>query len=128
MAVSGGVVERYGAGGLIIGCTVSEAITAGNVVNVSGDFQVSQGDADEVLGTGVALQTSTGDAADVIDVLFPGCKVVDLVASGAIAAGGYVKSAASGAVAAVAADGDPRLVIGFALAAASANSVPVVIL
>ena len=128
MTVSGGVVERYGAGGLIIGCTVSEAITAGDVVNISGDFQVSQGDADEVLGTGVALQTSTGDAADVIDVLFPGCKVVDLVASGAIAAGGYVKSAASGAVAAVAADGDPRLVLGFALAAASANSVPVVIL
>ena len=63
-----------------------------------------------------------------IDVLFPGCKIVDLVASGAIAAGGYVNSAANGAVAAVAADGDPRLVIGFAIAAASANSVPVVIL
>jgi len=127
MTVSGGVVERYGAGGLIIGCTVSEAITAGNVVNVSGDFQVSQGDADEVLGTGVALQTAT-EVGDLIDVLFPGCKVIDLVASGAIAAGVYVKSAAAGAVAAVAADGDPRLVIGFVLAAASANSVPVVIL
>lgn len=128
MTVSGGVVERYGAGGLIIGCTVSEAITAGDVVVVDGDFQVGQGDADETLGKGVALQTSDGTAGDVIDVLFPGCKVIDLVASGAIAAGHYVKSAANGDVAAADADVDPRLLLGFTMAAAADNSVPVVIL
>jgi hypothetical protein len=128
MAVSGGVVERYGAGGLIIGCTVSEAITAGNVVNVSGDFEVSQGDAGETLLKGIALQTSTGVATDVIDVLFPGCKVIDLVASGAIPAGTAVESAASGAVSAVAGDCDPHLILGYAIAAAADSVVPVVIL
>jgi hypothetical protein len=125
MAVSGGQVERY-AGRLIISCLAAEAITAGDVVNISDDFTVSQGDANEVLGTGIAMQTAT-EVGDRIDVDFGSGVVYDLVASGAIAAGAYVKTGAAGAVASGAADGDPRLLVGFALAAAADDVVPVVI-
>jgi hypothetical protein len=125
MAVSGGQVERY-AGRLIISCLVAEAVTARNVVKVTGDFTVSQGDANDVVGTGVALQSAT-EVGDRIDVDFGYGVVHDLAASGAIAAGAYVKTGAAGAVASGAADGDPRLLVGFALAAAADDVVPVVI-
>lgn len=126
MAVSGGVVEHFGTP-LIVSMAVSEAVVAGDVVNVEGDYTVSQGDADEVHGKGVAMQTATA-VGDVIDVAFPGKFVMDLRASGAIDAGHFVKSAAAGDVAAADADVDPRLLMGFSLAAAADNIVPVVIL
>ena len=105
---------------------VDEAITARDVVNVSGDFRVAQGDAGETLLKGIAMQSATA-LNDLIDVDFGVGVVYDLVASGAVPAGTAVESAATGAVSAVAGDCDPHLILGYALAAAADNSVPVVI-
>jgi hypothetical protein len=125
MAVSGAKVEKY-AGRLIIAHLAAEAITAGNVVYVSADGTVSQSDGNELVLTGVALQTASA-INDLIDVDFGYGVVYDLAASGAINAGQAVAAAAAGAVAAIAADGDPRLLKGYALTAAASNVVTVVI-
>lgn len=115
MAVSGGIVDAYKDGGLVLTCSAAAAITAGNlVVLTANSFEVTVAGAGAVKACGVALRTA-GEAGDKIPVAFPGSQVYRLTASGAIDAGSYVAAAASGAVAAVAADGDPRLIVGFAL-------------
>lgn len=127
MAVSGGIVERYADGKLT--CTAAGAITAGNVVDLTGTNgpEVQQAGANSVACKGIALQTCT-TAGEKITVDFGHGRVYELVASGAINAGDYVKSGATGKVVAIAADGDPRLILGRALKdAADGAAVDVII-
>lgn len=117
MAVSGGITEKFSSGALLIlTCKAAGAITAGNVVVLTGnaDREVDVAGANSTVAKGVALRTCS-IAGDLFDVFFPGTAVHRLKASGAINAGDFVKTAAAGAVAAVAADGDPRLICGYAL-------------
>lgn len=115
MAVSGGYVERYKDGGLVITCKVAAAINAGQlVVLTANSFEVDVAGANAVKGVGVALRTASA-VGDKIPVAFPGAQVYALKAAGAIDAGQYVATGAAGTVVAIAIDGDPRLIKGFAL-------------
>jgi hypothetical protein len=116
VAVSGGIVEKFRDGGCVITCKAAGAITAGNVVDLTGNNgpEVQQAGANSVACKGVALQTCT-TAGELIGVAFNFSQVYKLIASGAVNAGDYVKSGATGKVVSVAADGDPRLVMGVAL-------------
>ena len=115
MAVSGGVVESYKDGGLVITCKVASAVTAGQlVVLTANSFEVDVAGAAAVKKCGVALRSASA-VGDKIPVAFPGAQVYKLTATGAIDTGQYVQSAAAGTVAPIAADGDPRLIQGFAL-------------
>jgi hypothetical protein len=115
MAVSGGFVESYKDGGLVITCKVAAAVEAGQlVVLTANSFEVDVAGADVVKACGVALRKATA-VGDKIPVAFPGAQVYRLKAAGAIDAGQYVKSGAAGTVVAVAAEGDPRLIKGFVL-------------
>lgn len=119
MSVSGGVVEFFRPGDHIT-YTCSAAVTAGKLVEATGDRRVAHAAANSLKVQGVALQTASA-AEDMIAVANDG--VWPLTASGAIAAGDYVKAGAAGVVVAVAADGDPRLIIGRALLAISDTAV-----
>lgn len=82
--------------GRMIPVTASAAITAGQIVELTGDNQVAPTGAVSDKVAGVALM----DAAvnDAVTVVTEG--VVDVIAAGAIAAGGLVQAAAAGKVAA----------------------------
>jgi Uncharacterized conserved protein (DUF2190) len=115
MAVSGGIVEAYRDGGIILTCKVAAAIEAGQlVVLTANSFEVNVAGANEVKKCGVALRKATA-VGDKIPVAFPGAQVYKLKAAGAIDCGSYVKTGAAGTVVAIAADGDPRLIVGFVL-------------
>ena len=115
MAVSGGVTESFKDGGLVITCKAAAAINAGQlVVLTANSFEVDVAGASALKKCGVALRTASA-IGDKIPVAFPGAQVYKLLASGAIDTGVYVRSGAAGTVVALAADGDPRLIQGFAL-------------
>ena len=110
MAVSGGIVERYGADLDAVTCKVSAAVTEGRLVEgtAAGDRRVNMAAASSLLVVGVALQTASA-AEDEIGVATEG--FVNLVASGAIPNGARLRSGANGVAVAIAADGDPRLIV-----------------
>lgn len=115
MAVTGGLVEVYKEGGLVLPMKVAAAVEAGQLVVLTANSgEVDVAGANVVKATGVALRKATA-VGDKIPVAFPGAQVYRLKAAGAIDTGDYVKSGAAGTVVAVAADGDPRLIKGFAL-------------
>lgn len=114
-AVSGGVVPLFQAGHAKPTFTTTTAtVVAGMVVEITGDRSVGPAGANSLKAVGVAAQTGSA-IGDKIAVDTGG--VYNLKASGAIAAGDYVKAGALGTVVAIAADGDPRLVVGMALSA-----------
>lgn len=115
MAVSGGIVEAFADGGLIITCKVAAAVEAGQlVVLTANSFEVDVAGANAVKACGVALRKASA-VGDKIPVAFPGAQVYRLKAAGAIDTGDFVKTGAAGTVVAIAIDGDPRLIKGFAL-------------
>lgn len=124
MAVSGGIVEKFGAGHPKVTMTVSAAVTAGALVKMTGDRTVATC-GDEETAVGIAMQTASA-ANDKIAVQLFG-DVYTLTASGAVAAGDQLASAAAGAVKALAAAAgataedinDARAVVGVALEAAA---------
>lgn len=102
MAVSGGKNAVYKPGS-IVSFAVSAAVTAGQLVEVTGDKTVGPAGAASRKVVGVALQTASA-VGDVIPVQIFGF-IFNLTASGAIAAGDEVNPAAAGAVATIAASG-----------------------
>jgi hypothetical protein len=115
VAVTGGYVEAFKDGGLVLPMKVAAAITAGQVVVLTGNSgEVDVAGANAVKGKGIALRTASA-VGDVIPVAFPGAQVYRLKAAGAIDCGQYVASGAAGTVVAIAADVDPRFSMGFAI-------------
>lgn len=114
MAVTGGVVERYGPARKVTMTVGATPTVEGRLVEYSGDQTVIPAAANSLKVAGVSMQ-SGGATGDKVAVAHEG--ILELTASGAIAAGDYVKAGAAGVVVAVAADGDPRLIVGKALAA-----------
>lgn len=98
--------------------TTSAAVTAGQVLIVSGDNTVAPSSAASAAVLGVAaFDAGSGESVTVITDA-----VVNLTASGAITAGASVAAAASGAVAAHSGT-NYSTIIGVALAAAADNKV-----
>jgi hypothetical protein len=125
MSVSGGVTERFGSGSPSITMTTGAALTAGRLVEISASRTVIHAQANSLKVLGVAKQTSDA-VGDKVAVATGG--VWNLTASGAIAAGDQIRAGAAGVAVAIAADGDPRLVVGIALeAAADTAQVPVLL-
>lgn len=124
MAVSGGFTESFNAGDrgfLILTCKCAAAITAGQVVALTGnaDREINVAGAGSLVLKGVALQTATA-VGDKIDVAFPGGVAIKVTASGAINAGDPLESAAAGKVRTqatidVTGSFDPRAFLGWAL-------------
>jgi hypothetical protein len=108
VAVSGGIVEYFGPTAKKT-MTASAAITAGQLVELTGDRRVGPAGANSVKVAGVALQSASA-AEDKIAVATMG--TWPLVASGAISEGDFIKAGAAGVAVAIAADGDPRLIVG----------------
>jgi hypothetical protein len=109
MAVSGGVVERFGSGHPKITRTTTAAVTAGRAVESTGNRTIQHAGAGSVKCVGIAMQTS--DAAnDKIAVATGG--VWNMRAGGTIAAGDYVICGAAGVVVSAGAAPDMRTVIG----------------
>lgn len=103
--------------------TTSGAVTAGQALVVSGDDTVDASSGASVAYIGIAAYAAASGAE--VTVLSGG--VHELAASGAIAAGELVTTAASGAVAtqATPSAGNDIQVIGVALKAAASNKVTV---
>ncbi|WP_433592310.1 capsid cement protein [Nocardia sp. CA-145437] len=101
--------------------TTSAAVTAGQVLIVSGNDTVAPSSAASAAWLGVAAFDAA--SGDIVTVLSGG--VHELAASGAIAAGARVITAAAGAVADIAAGTDYSQIVGVALAAASGGKVRV---
>jgi len=112
MALGAGAVEKYASGSPSVTMTTGAAVTAGRLVEVSGDRLVQHAQANSLKVLGVAKQTSDA-ASDKLSVATGGVWL--LTASGAITAGDQIKAGAAGVAVAIAADGDPRLVVGIAL-------------
>jgi len=110
VAVSGGIVERYGADLDAVTCKVAAAVTEGRLVEgvAGGNRRVQHAGNNSLLVCGVALQTASA-AEDEIGVATEG--FVELTASGAVANGNRLRAGANGVAVAVAADGDPRLIV-----------------
>lgn len=103
--------------------TAGATITAGQLVYISAANTVSPTSSASTIGIGVAAAAASSGAA--VDVYTVG--VHTLAASGAIAAGAAVISAASGAVATIASDTTYDQVVGTALDAAANNLVMVLL-
>jgi len=113
-SIRGGVTERYlpgdrytatvGAGQVATGARLVEAMTGDRVVRLA--------QANSLLCVGVAMHDAA--VAEKVTVVTEGVWL--LSASGAIAAGQRVKCGALGVAVPIAADGDPRLVVGWAMA------------
>lgn len=123
MAVSGGIVERYGADLDAVTCKVAAAVTEGKLVEhvAAGSRRVQTAAVGSLLVAGVALQTASA-AEDEIGVATEG--FVELTASGAIANGDALEAAAAGdartlATIDVAGSLNPRAKIGRAYQAAA---------
>lgn len=99
----------------------SAAVTGGQVVIVSGNDTVAASSTASAAWLGVAAHDAASGEA--VTVLSGG--VHELAASGAIAAGARVVTAAAGAVADIAAGTDYSQIVGVALAAASGGKVRV---
>lgn len=118
MAVTGGIVERYGADLDPVTVKVSAAVTAGRLVagTAAGDRRVATAGAGSLLVQGVALQSASA-AEDEIAIATEG--FVLLRASGAIVNGNRLEAAANGeARTAVTVDAagsfDPRAIVAIA--------------
>lgn len=124
MAVTGGVGERFPSGKKRT-MTASAAVTAGRLVEMSGNRTVQHAGAASLKVYGVALQDYDGVAATGAKVTVARDGVWYLTATGAIAAGDQLIAAANGTVSALAAAGgataadinNARAVIGIALEA-----------
>lgn len=121
MALSGGVTELFGSGSPTITMTSSAAVTAGRVVEITGNRTVGQAGAGSLKCLGVAKQTSSA-SGDKLAIATGG--VWMLVAAGAINAGDHVEAAANGTVRVLATIDvtgslSPKAVVGIALAAIS---------
>lgn len=113
-SIRGGAVERYlpgdrytatvGAGQVATGARLVEAMTGDRVVRLA--------QADSLVCVGVALHDAV--AAAIVTVVTEGVWL--LRAAGAIAAGQRVKCGALGVAVPIAADVDPRLAVGWAMA------------
>ncbi len=90
MTVSGGVNPLY-TPGMRVSMAVSAAVTAGTLVEVSGDNTVGPASAGSKKVVGVALQTASA-SGDVIPVLLSGY-VFKIKAEGAVTAGDLVTPA-----------------------------------
>lgn len=106
--------------GVALTLRASAAITAGQIVEVSGSGTVAPAGAASVKWVGVAAF----DAASGDDVTIYGGGTQEVVASAAIAAGALVSTAAAGEVA-TAATPAAGAVVGVALTAAAASGDPV---
>lgn len=133
MAVSGGVVERFGSGAPKITMTTAAAITAGRLVELSAARTVQHAAAASLKVVGVAVQTSDA-AGDKVAIATGG--VWNLTATGAIAAGDQVIAAANGTVSTLAAAAaatladinNARAVVGVALEAIAGGAAGPVLL
>lgn len=126
MAKTGGVVEAFPSGAPKVTMTASAAITAGRLVEVTGNRTVGMAGANSLKVIGVALEgTDFVGTPDKIAVASGG--VFLLTASGAISAGDILVAAANGQVSTLAAVTTPtpadvtntRAIIGKALEAIS---------
>lgn len=124
MAVTGGVVERFPSSKKrTMSC--SAAVTAGRLVEITGNRTVAHAAAASLKVYGVALQDYDGVATTGSKIAVARDGVWNLTATGAIAAGDQVIAAANGTVAtlaaaagAVAADiNNSRAIVGIALEA-----------
>jgi hypothetical protein len=112
MAVSGGIVEYFPEDARLTVTVGATPVVAGRLVELSGDRTVIPAQANSIKVCGLALQSggATGDKVAVATDGYWPCR-----ASGAIAEGDFVKAGAAGVVVAIAADGDPRLIVGRAI-------------
>lgn len=126
MAKTGGVVEAFPSGASKVTMTASAAITAGRLVEVTGNRTVGMAGANSVKVMGVALEgTDFVGTADKIAIATGG--VFLLTASGAVSAGDLLVAAANGQVSTLAVVTTPtpadvtntRAIIGRALEAIS---------
>lgn len=101
--------------------TTSAAVSAGQLLYVSGDDTVAKTSA----ATGAWIGVAAHDAASGGQVVVYTEGVHELAASGAIAAGARVCAAANGAVADFASGTDYSQVVGIALSAAASSKVRV---
>lgn len=133
MAVSGGVVERFGSGAPKVTMTLAAAVTAGRLVEMTANRTVQHAGAASLKVVGVALQTGSA-VGDKLAVATGG--IWDLTASGAVAAGDQVIAAANGQVSALPAAAaatiadinNARAIVGTALEAiTNGNAGPVVL-
>jgi hypothetical protein len=127
VGAAGAVVEVFPGGIPPITMSGGAAITAGRLVEMSGDRTVQHAGAASLKVAGVALQDYDGTAATGNKLSVAPSGVYKLTASGAIAAGDQVIAGAHGQVSALAAAAaatltdinNARAVIGVALAAIS---------
>jgi hypothetical protein len=117
----GGVVEVFKSGDPTITMTGSAAITAGQLVEMTGNRTVGPAGAGSVKTVGVALQDYDGVAATGAKLPVATGGVFLLKASGAISAGDALIAGAAGVVVTAGATPDARTVVGFALAAISSG-------
>jgi len=103
--------------------TTSAAVTAGQVVIVSGNDTVAPSSASSAAWLGVAAHDAA--SGDKVTVTVGG--VHELAASGAIAAGAAVIPAAAGAVATIGSETNYASVVGVALSAAASGKVKVLV-
>lgn len=112
-SVRGGVVEKYLPGDRWTATVLAaQSVTGGQLVEGgAGDRVVRAAQADSLVSVGVALHDAA--AGEKVTVASQGVWL--LTASGAISAGQRIKCGAAGVAVGIAADGDPRFIIGVAL-------------
>lgn len=98
MAITGGAVEAFGSKHPRLTMTGASAITAGRLVEYSGDRTVQHAGDKSAKVAGVAMQTYDGTAGTGAKLAVATGGVWYLVASGAITAGQSVVAAAAGKV------------------------------
>jgi hypothetical protein len=115
-SIRGGVVEKFlPADRTTWQVTAGQAATGGRLVEgiAAGDRQCRTAQAASLIAVGVALHDAA--ATEKVTVAPEGGWM--LRANGAINGGQRIGAAANGEVVAIAADGDPRLIVGYAFAA-----------
>jgi hypothetical protein len=125
MAKTGGVVEAFPSGATKVTMSAGAAITAGRLVEISGNRTVIMAGAISNKVVGVALEGSDGVGAPTADkIAVASGGIFLLTATGAVAAGDKVVAGANGtvstvAVAAATVQGatDTRAIVGIALEA-----------
>ena len=111
--------------GRIVNFTAGANITAGQLVEVTGDKTVSPAAADSKAVVGVAL--ADANAGDPVPVVTRGFTWV--TAAAAVTAGGLVKAAANGQITAYASGTDPAdAIVGVVVVGASAGSQALIML
>jgi hypothetical protein len=125
-ALSGGVIPLFQSGAPEFTMTTTvTTVVAGQVVEVTGDRSIGPAAASSLKSCGVAKQTASA-IGDKVGVASGGVWL--LKAAGAITAGDHVRAGALGTVTTIAADGDPRLVVGIALAGAADTALAPILL